>query len=259
MSDGMKEWPPEVGIEPYYSDDRVVIFNADCRDVLPLLTPKSVDTVITSPPYNCGKEYGQHDDSQHGPIYWSWLETRIAGALWPLSLHGYMCVNHGNYIGSRESREFVPDELRPMLSRHIPEVDWIIWDKGPANGAAWGNFRTSPRMRAQHENIFVHGGVARMPPSDIEWDEWSRFTTSIWRIPTTDVDSEMHPAMMPKELAVRLVKLYSPAAGIILDPFAGSCTTAVAAKQLGRRCICIELEERYCEIGAQRCRQGVLW
>lgn len=233
----------------------VLLINADCMDVLPLL-PK-VDAAITSPPYNCGKDYGMHSDNQDLCAYWSEIESILNATVNALMPHGYLCVNHANYIGSRENRSFVPDELCPILSRCLPFVDWIIWNKGPANGAAWGNFRTSPRMRAQHENIWVHGGVEQMPPSNIEWDEWSRFTTSIWNIPTTGVDSSIHPAMMPIAVAYRLIMLYSPDRGTILDPFAGSFTTAVACIRTGRQCIAIEIEPKYFAIGKRQCEEAL--
>lgn len=232
------------------------LYRGDCAEVLQVLGPGVADAVVTSPPYNCGKEYGTHADDLDPVAYWSWLEERLHKAVEVLAPHGYLCVNHANYIGSRETREFVPDELRPMLSRLMPFVDWIIWDKGPANGAAWGNFRTSPRMRAQHENIFVHGGVVQMPPSDIDWEEWSKFTTSIWRIPTTDVDATIHPAMMPVEVATRLCKLYSPVGGTILDQFMGSGQTGVAAIRAGRRFIGIEIDEKHFETSLRRLQRA---
>jgi len=211
-----------------------------------------VDAVITSPPYNAAKDYGTHDDAMPLQDYWAWLESAINAAVGTLHPHGYLCVNHANYIGSREERSFVPDELKPMLERHLPFVDWIIWNKGPANGAAWGNYQTSPRMRANHENIFVCGGVGKMPPSDITWADWSRFTTSVWNIPTAGVDAGLHPAMMPVEVARRLVALYTPAGGTVLDPFAGSGTSGVAAIGQGRRFIGIEINPEYAAIAARR-------
>lgn len=241
-------------MNPTYTskDGTVQLYLGDCLEILPTLAPGSVDAVVTSPPYNCGKEYGDSGDSMDTKAYWDFIESIIQSAATALARHGYLCINHGNYIGSRETRQFVPDELKPLMERYLPFVDWIIWDKGPANGAAWGNFQTSPRIRSQHENIFVCGGVEQMPPSDINWSEWSKFTNSIWRIPTTDVDSSLHPAMMPVELAIRLCKLYSPQRGIIADPFTGSGTTGVACVKTGRRFIGIEKEPKYFDIAVRR-------
>jgi len=230
------------------------LIQGDCLDVLPLID--KVDAVVTSPPYNCGKDYGISGDEREINDYWNWLEEVIQLAVGRLYLSGYLCVNHANFIGSREHRVYVPDELPSIMSRCIPFVDHIIWDKGPPNGAAWGNFRTSPRIRAQHENIWVHGAVSQMQPSDIEWDEWSSFTQSIWRIPTTGVDSNIHPAMMPVEIARRLSLLYSPESGEILDPFMGCGTTGVACIRTERRFIGIEKEERYFDIAVKRIQRA---
>jgi len=238
-------------------ENPVTIICGDSLEILPHLSAGCIDAVVTSPPYNAGKGYGGHDDDMPLAEYWEWLERAINAFVWTLAPHGYACVNHANYIGSREDRAFVSDELKPMLERHLPFVDWIIWNKGPPNGAAWGNFQTSPRMRAQHENIFVCGGASKMPPSDITWPDWSKFTTSIWNVPTAGVDASLHPAMMPVEIARRLALLYSPAGGLLLDPFGGSGTTPVAAILEGRRCIIIEKSEAYCQIIKRRVDQAL--
>ena len=235
------------------SDGTVAMYCADAERVMSDL-PRSVDAVITSPPYNCGKDYGERADALPWVEYWDWTERWVSACAGLLMVHGFMCINHANWIGSRGERVDIADELRPILDRQLPHVDAIIWDKGPANGAGWGNFRTSPRIRAQHENVYVHGGVKQMPPSDIDWPDWSRFTTSIWRI--APADQTKHPAVMPEELARRLALLYSPMRGVILDPFMGSGTTGVACVRLGRRFIGIELERKYFDIAVGRIQRA---
>ncbi|NBW23079.1 MAG: site-specific DNA-methyltransferase [Caulobacteraceae bacterium] len=230
------------------------LINADCRDVLPLAS--KVDAAVFSPPYNCGKDYGESGDEMGRDEYWNWMEDVVGRVAASIYMSGYLCINHGNYIGSRETRQYVPDELCPILSRQIPFVDHIIWDKGPPSGAAWGNFRTAPRIRAQHENIWVHGGLGDMRPSDIEWSEWASFTASIWRIPTTGVDASIHPAMMPIEVARRLVMLYSPAKGSVIDPFMGSGTTGIACIRSGRSFTGIEKDPGHFETSVNRIRSA---
>ena len=230
------------------------LIQGDCQKVLPLLN--HVDTVITSPPYNCGMDYGISGDEMDIDEYWSWLEEIMFLAMGRVCWSGYLCINHANFIGSRELRAYVPDELHAILSRVGPFVDHIIWDKGPANGAAWGNYPTSPRIRAQHENIWIHGGVNKMRDSDITWSEWSQFTTSIWRIPTAGIDLNIHPAMMPVEVARRLCLLYSPAAGWVLDPFMGSGTTGVASIVTNRAFIGIEKDPAFFDVAIKRIQQA---
>jgi site-specific DNA-methyltransferase (adenine-specific) len=235
-----------------YNRHGVQIWRGDCLQVMPSLTSASVDLIVTSPPYNCGKVYGEFVDQQERQQYWTWIESVMVAATRLLKPHGYLVVNHANYIGSRELRQFVPDEMCPILSRCLPFRDWIIWNKGPCTGAAWGNFRTSPRIRAQHENIWIHGGCVQMPPSDIEWPEWSKLTTSVWDVPTAGVDKKIHPAMMPVEVARRLVMLYSPAGGTVCDPFSGSGTTAIAAVRCGRKFIGCEIDKEHWRKSCER-------
>ena len=71
-------------------------------------------------------------------------------------------------------------------------------------------------------------------------------------------NEKAHPCQMPKELAARAIMFSSKEYEVILDPFLGSGTTAVKAKELGRHCIGIEIEEKYCEIAAKRCSQSVM-
>ncbi len=230
------------------------LIQGDCVDVLPGL--EMFDCGITSPPYNCGKDYGISGDSLEITDYWAWLEDVVARLCARLYLSAsVLCINHGNYVGSRESRSYVPDELPAICGRHLPFIDHVIWDKGPPNGAAWGNYPTSPRMRAQHENIWVYGKPSQNA-SDITWKEWSSWTTSIWRIPTTGVDSTIHPAMMPLEVALRLVKLYSPTDGTVIDPFLGSGTTAIACIQAGRRFVGIEKDPGYFDKAVNRVKRA---
>lgn len=227
MSTDVSTWPPDIGIEPYYSDDRVVIFNADCRDVLPRL-PK-VDLLLTDPPYGIGAasanfysrgnladatDFG-HADWDENPVDGWLLNSCIEKASW-------QCVWGGNFF-------VVP-----------PSSCWLVWDKEHRGQdfadaeLAWTNWPGAVRK--------------------FNW-LWAGF----WQGNMKAKEKRWHPTQKPMPVMKWCIQRAPDDPQIILDTFAGSCTTAVAAKQLGRRCICIELEERYCEIGAQRCRQGVLW
>jgi site-specific DNA-methyltransferase (adenine-specific) len=81
--------------------------------------------------------------------------------------------------------------------------------------------------------------------------------TDVWRF-NPETERLGHPTVKPLPLVSYIVRLSCRSGGTVLDPFAGSCTTARAAKDLGRKCVCIEREERYCEIGAKRMAQEVL-
>ena len=209
------------------------LFCGDAREIVGRVGP--IDMLFSSPPYNCGKEYGAASDSLEMGDY----SDLLADCLFPPQAR--ICVvNVGQYIGSRSARQLFRDVLLATSDR--PLVDEVIWDKGPANGAAWGNWPNSPRVRAQHESLYAFGD-AKMPNGNgLDRAQWSRLTTSIWRIPAK-VDLSVHPAMMPEELAKRAIMLWADSQGVVCDPFMGSGTTGVAAIHAGRKFVGIELDE----------------
>lgn len=245
-------------IKPYFDQNGITIYLGDCREILPSI--RAVDLAFTSPPYNCGMNYGELSDSMPIDDYFSFIETSIHAIASTIRSGGYLALNVPSWIGSRSDQVFAFDEYKAIASRHIPFEDLIIWAKSPPNGTAWGNFQTSPRIRANHEWVLIHrapGGTNGK--SDIDWKDWSRFTQSIWTINPTLPYRDVHPATFPIELANRIALLYSPNGGLVLDPFMGTGTTLDACRSLGRRAIGIEINERYCEIAAIRLEQGALF
>lgn len=248
-------------MKPYYHDEEsgITIYNCDCREVLPSI-PK-VGFVFTSPPYNCGKEYEQHADSMDLAEYFGFIEEAVHAASNALHPGCYLCLNVPSWIGSRCEQIFAFDEYKAIAERCIPFEDLIIWQKSPPNGAAWGNFQTSPRLRANHEWVLVHRAPGQSPlgKSDIGWPEWSRLTQSVWTINPELPMRNVHPATFPVELPRRAAMLYSATDGVVCDPFCGTGTTLLAARACGRRAVGIDTSERYCEIAANRLSQGVLF
>lgn len=234
------------------------IYLGDCLDILPRLGAGVSDLIVTSPPYNCGMDYGTADDSLDMVAYWDFVERVNHASASALRAGGWSCWNVPNFIGSREGRVYALDEYRAIFDRNLNFVDLIIWDKGPPNSAAWGNYPTSPRIRAGHENIFVHhADGAPLGESDISWPEWSRLTTSVWRVQPTLPFADKHPATFPDEIPRRLIMLYSRAGGVVLDPMMGVATTGVACIRSGRRFIGIERDPVYFAVACARLREAV--
>lgn len=229
-----------------------ILYLGDCRDIIPSI---QADTVMTSPPYNCGMDYGDTSDKIDLADFMILLRNSIGKANARVKI-----VNVGQYIGSRSERVLFRDVLSDAFLES--PIDEVIWNKGPANGAAWGNYPTSPRIRAQHESIFVYGNATMPNGNGLDWAAWSRLTTSIWTIPAK-VDLSTHPAMMPVEIAERCIMLWCDKDGDVLDPFMGSGTTGIAALKLNRPFIGIEQDERYFDIACKRIedaqRQGDLF
>lgn len=239
-------------MKPTWEREGIKLYLGDCMDVLPELEV-SVDLVITSPPYNCGMDYGIVRDDLPVADYFSWFEAVFCHVTRTVKNSGRMAVNVPSWIGSRTEQVFAFDEYRSILDRLMFFRDAIVWDKGPPNGAAWGNYPTSPRIRAGHEWILVYQlGTESTGESDISWENWSRFTQSLWRVPATLPYSKEHPATFPVEIPSRLALLYSPVGGQVLDPFAGTGTTVEACVRLGRKCIAIEKSPRFFELMVKR-------
>ena len=243
-------------MKPYYDQDGVTIYHGDTLDVLPSI--RGVSCVITSPPYNCGIEYDGFADLMPVADYFGFIESVYHAAASTMLPGSYGAWNVPSWIGSRCEQVFAFDEYKTIFDRHLLFQDVIIWQKSPPNGTAWGNFQTSPRIRANHEWVLVHRASGESQGrSDISWADWSRYTQSVWTInPPSD---PIHPATFPAELVGRLLMLYSPIGGVVLDPFCGVGTTLVQAKAAGRRAVGIEQSERYCEEAANRLSQGVLF
>ena len=211
--------------EPYYQDDAVTIYHGDCREILPHLEP--VDLVLTDPPYG------------------------ISYKGCPASKSKGLGVIHEGIIGDEELMDLrfilnIDCDVVSFGANNYPEQlphrgRWICWDKRVDENAdrmlgspfelAWRNidhgFDTMIRI--------MHGGVVNADGHG----------------------KRHHPTQKPVKLMSRLLALY-PNAHTILDPFMGSGTTLRAAKDLGRKAIGIEIEEKYCEIAANRMTQEVL-
>tara|TARA_Y100000310_G_C20503760_1_gene725344 strand:- start:48 stop:674 length:627 start_codon:yes stop_codon:yes gene_type:complete len=205
-------------MKPYYEDDAVQIFHGDCREILPTLD--RVDLVLTDPPYGIGADK--------------------------------MTLGNGRHKTDRGDSEWdnAPAEITPILALSIPAVIWggnyfdlppsrcwFVWDKGTGDNdfadceLAWTN-RDGVVKKYFRSWVGANARDAADP-------------------------RRYHPTQKPVALMEWCLGFF-PDAQTILDPFMGSGTTLRAAKDLGRRAIGIEIEERYCEIAAQRMSQSVM-
>jgi site-specific DNA-methyltransferase (adenine-specific) len=212
---------------PYYADESVTLYHGDCREITAWL---DADVLVTDPPYgtqfsaeNPKGGYGRRQNAGLGP-------------------EGFVIANDG----STETR----DEAltlwgsKPALlfgSPRLPDpplaiADRLVWNKKRPgmNGGPW---------RYTHESIYVTVGFVRTSDAAVS-------------ILTAFPKQQDHIHGKPLGLMVELVGAAPP--GVIADPFAGSGSTLVAAKRLGRKCVGVEIDERYCEITARRLDQGVL-
>ncbi len=221
----------------------------------------SVGLAFTSPPYNVGKDYDE-DMSLDGYLE---LIRRVGTEVYRvLKPGGRFIVNVAN-LGRKP---YIP--LHAHFYQIHSEIGFlpmgeIIWQKGRgANGScAWGSWRSAraPRLRDLHEYllVFAKGSFTRPDKgtSDLSSDEFTEATLSVWEILPVSAKKVGHPAPFPVELASRVIKLYSYVDDVVLDPFIGSGTTAIAAKKHGRHYVGFEISPEYCKLAEERIANAV--
>lgn len=234
------------------------IIKEDAVEALKKLPDNCVHLMVTSPPYNVGKEYDK--DLTLGE-YLDFIEDVMREVYRVLVWGGRVCFNVAN-LGRKP---YIP--LHAYLIQRFEEIGFlfrgeIIWDKGDAavgSSTAWGSWMsaTNPTLRDQHEYIIVlsKGDFKRnkgKKKSTITREEFLEFTKSVWRFPPESAKRVGHPAPFPEELPYRCIQLYTFEGDVVLDPFVGSGTTCIAALKTGRHYIGIDIEEKYIKIAKDR-------
>ena len=215
-------------VDPYYDPGGIVIYNADCRDVLPEVDPASVDLLLTDPPYGIGYDPGAEF-------------SRTGGKSWHSVIH-----NGQSVVG--DSEPFDPSELlrfgRCVLfgannyADKLPvSPSWLVWnrDSGGSNTAdaelAWTNL----------------GGTVRM---------FTHLWTGLCR--QSEIGSHLHPTQKPVSLMRWIVEKWTEPGDLVFDPYLGSGPVARACADLGRRYIGVEIVEEYCRAAVDRLGQMAL-
>ncbi len=215
------------------------------------LPDTSVHLMVTSPPYNVGKDYDEDlsMDEFRAFLKRVWAETHRV-----LVPGGRACINVAN-LGRKP---YIP--LHAMLIADMHELGFlmrgeIIWDKGASasSSTAWGSWQsaTNPTLRDTHEYILVFskGSFRREKvdgrESQISKEEFLEFTKSVWSFGAESAKKIGHPAPYPAELPYRLIQLYTFSDEVILDPFMGSGQTALAALKARRHFVGYEVNEEY--------------
>ena len=238
-----------------------VVINKSSEEMQELLDC-SVHLMVTSPPYNVGKEY---DNDLTLEEYLSFLKRVWKETLRVLVPGGRACINVAN-VGRKPYIPLHASIMRDMIDLGFLMRGEIIWDKAASasTSTAWGSWQsaTNPTLRDTHEYILVFSkGSYRRDKMDgrrstISKDEFLEFTKSVWGFPSESARKVGHPAPFPVELPYRLIQLYTFSDEIVLDPFIGSGQTALAALKAGRHYVGYELSEEYCSLAEQRIQNG---
>lgn len=252
------------------------IFLSDAR-AMPEFPDKSVALVVTSPPYFAGKEYERAlGDGGIPSTYIEFLELLrdvFAECVRKLEPGGRIAVNVAN-LGRKPYRSLSSDVIA-ILQEDLGLLlrGEIIWQKasGATGSTAWGSFQNSsnPVLRDLTERIIVackgrfDRAISRRErdkrglPSEvsISKDEFMEATTDIWEIPPESATRVGHPAPFPVELPLRLMHLYTYRGDLVLDPFMGSGSTAIAAIRSDRHFIGYDTDDQYVRDALERIAQ----
>jgi len=237
--------------------DKIVL--GDAREVLSKLPDNCVHLMVTSPPYNVGKEY---DEDLTLGEYLDFIEEVMREVYRVLVWGGRVCFNVAN-LGRKP---YIP--LHAYLIERFEHIGFlmrgeIIWYKGDAvasSSTAWGSWQSAvnPTLRDAHEYIIVlsKGSFSRKrsprKEDTITRDEFVEFTKSVWKFPPESARRVGHPAPFPVELPYRCIQLYTFKGDVVLDPFVGVGTTCVAAIISGRHFIGIDIEPEYVKRAEER-------
>jgi DNA modification methylase len=224
-------------VKPYYEHGGITIYHGDCMEILPQLKP--VDLVLTDPPYGINMNTDYYTSRKNGQ------DNRAD------KKHAWHAKKYPLICG--DNKPFDPSILFLMAPKYaffgancyssklIDSYSWIVWDKKtdaiPSN--CFSDAELIYCKGANFESVRIHRYM---------WSGYQR---------QGEIGVHLHPTQKPVALIVYILNYFSNI-NTILDPFMGSGTTLRAAKDLGKKCVGIEIEEKYCEIAAQRLSQEVL-
>ncbi len=260
-------------VEPPVCQDRLWVGDARCMSE-DQVADNSVALVVTSPPYFAGKEYEEAVGKGHVPAsyqdYLQMLRDVFAACSRKLEPGGRIAVNVAN-LGRRPYRSLssdvigiLQDDLGLLLRGEV------IWQKarGAAGNCAWGSFQRpgNPVLRDLTERVVIaskgrfdralsaseRAGEGLPSQGTAYREEFMEATTDVWEIEPASATRVGHPAPFPVELPQRLIDLYTYRGDLVLDPFMGAGTTAVAAKRTGRYYVGFDTDAGYVALAEQR-------
>lgn len=256
---------------PYYQDEAVTLYHGDCLDVLPLL--EAVDHVITDPPYardvyvRLSQPNTKAGSGTPGRMTVP-LKGKEGRQIHHLKDGALARMAPGDIGHIDEMLEGIAAEFARLSRRWVvvysdAETTWLWRAALEEHGlryvrtGAWVKPNAMPQMSGDRPAVGFEPCTIAHAQGPMRWNGGGK--QAVWTYGTSSGSSRPdHPCPKPEPLMAEMVSQFTDADETILDPFAGSGTTGVAAKRLGRKCILIEREEKYCAVAAKRLSQGAL-
>lgn len=264
------------------------VFQQDCLEgIRDHVTPGSVDVIVTSPPYNLGKKYGKHDDSQPESIYLDWMGRVADGLHSALSAKGSLFLN----LGGKPSDPFWPIRVLERFTPRFTLQNTILWVKsiviraadvgsGSSLGKdlAVGHYKpvNSERYLNQTSEYVFHltksgdvtlaklsiGAPYQDKSNVARWGGAKadvRDLGNVWFIPYETVQrARPHPCVFPVKLPKQCITLHGlDRTRLVMDPFVGTGTTGRAAAELGAAFIGFDIDPEYARMARSAVAQGL--
>ena len=247
----------------------------DCIEVMAAMDAKSVDVVVTSPPYNLGINYRSYSDSKPEREYMAWMAQVAAEIYRVLKDDGALFLN----VGSTNKDPWIATRVGLLFADYFTLQNNIAWVKSISVGdETKGHFKpiNSPRyLNNNYEHVFHFTKTGAEPVDRLaigvpyadksNLGRWGHATSdrrcagNVWFVPYETVSSKAqkfhHPAAFPVALAERCIRLHGKDEGLVLDPFAGIGSTLMAAQRVGINAVGIELDEVYANSAKKRLTQ----
>lgn len=231
---------------PYYTDEKagIVLYHGDCRDILPMLD--AVDHVITDPPYS------EHVHSKQ------WIGHALTAAGGPRMSTAHSGLGFEHLTASLRQQILESLQVRRWLLAFSDLEGITGWQSDVASvgleyvrTCIWDKVDSAPQFTGDRPANSAEAIVVAHPSGRKRWNGGGR--RNIFRHGVNgERGPKPHPSQKPLSLMLELVSLFTDPGDLVLDPFMGSGTTGVACKQLGRRFIGIELEEKWCAVAKRR-------
>ena len=234
------------------------VYNMDCIEGLKQIEDSSIDLIVTSPPYNVGIDYDTWEDNMPWEQYLLWCEEWLTECYRVLKDDGRICINH--YINFQDRTHnvrfplFDMHKIQEKIGFNVHKL--CIWeDRTMVKFTAWGSWlsASSPNIMTPYEGILIsyknQWKKIDSGKSTIDKETFIEGVSGIWNLGTTISKTK---ACFPKKLPNMCIQLLTYEGDTVLDPFMGSGTTGIVAKETGRNFIGFEISPNYWEVANEQ-------